>query len=164
MRDRGRRRLRGEDRLPYWSITFSSLDYTTLCYLQSLKFSLPMRPIQPVLTRRPWFSICRLDLPLQVETDSRLWPLISHVGICLYAFITPTHFQSTTWLFLLLFTGASFAKNLWFNMQHEFTPYVELPSLSQTRQDQVTGEVMMKYRKLPNEHWTRKHSHPPCRR
>ena len=54
----------------------------------------------------------------------RLTPPVSHVGIYINHFITPTHFRSTTWLLLLIFPGESCAENLRFmaqsgvNMQH----------------------------------------------
>ena len=49
----------------------------------------------------------------QAETDSRLTQPVLHVGIWIHHFITPTHFRSTTWLLLLIFTGAPGAENLW---------------------------------------------------
>ena len=35
---------------------------------------------------------------------------VSHIGICIYHFETPTHFRSTTWLLLVIYTGASCAE------------------------------------------------------
>ena len=53
--------------------------------------------------------------------SSRLTPkltvLLSHEGICIYHFITPTHFRLTTWLLPLIFTGASCGENLWLTTQ-----------------------------------------------
>ena len=121
-----------EYRLPYWAI--SSPDHTTLCYLQRLTSSLPMRHTEavfsskPLGTLRPQLSICRLDF---VRTDSRFtitpsdWDL--HVGICRYNFLTPTHFWSTTLQQMLMLTGASCLENrwltalLWVNMQQQET-------------------------------------------
>ena len=46
---------------------------------------------------------------LKIETLTA----VSHVGIFIYHFVTPTHFRLTTWLVLLIFTGASCVENLW---------------------------------------------------
>ena len=46
----------------------------------------------------------------QADTVSRLRFLVSHVGICLYHFLKPTHFRSTKWLLLLIYTCASCAE------------------------------------------------------
>ena len=108
-----------EDRLLYWPIHSFSLDHNTLCYLHGLSFSLSTRRTQPLSARalfgplRPRFSIYRLNWLLQAETDFKLRPPLSHLGICIYHFITPTHFPLTTWLLPLIFTGASCAENLW---------------------------------------------------
>ena len=111
----------------------------TLCYLQGLMSSLPMRHTQPVLTRellgslQLQFSIRWLNWLLQAGTD-RLRPN-SHVGICIYHFITPMISIHTMWLLLLIFASASCAKNLWLtaqsrvNMQQEFKPSPSLFAL-----------------------------------
>ena len=36
---------------------------------------------------------------------------VLHVDICIYHFITPTHFRLNAWLLPLIFTGASYAEN-----------------------------------------------------
>ena len=75
-------------------------------------------PTSPV---RPWFSICRLNWPLQAGAE-RL-PL-SHIGISMYHFVTHTYFQSTTKLLPFIFSGASCLENFWLtarskvNMRH----------------------------------------------
>ena len=52
----------------------------------------------------------------QPEARSKLRLILklpaSHVGICIYHFITPAHFHSTTWLLPLIFTGATCTENL----------------------------------------------------
>ena len=42
---------------------------------------------------------------------------VSHVGIYIYHFMTPTHFRSTTWLLPLIFRVASCAENLWLTVR-----------------------------------------------
>ena len=53
----------------------------------------------------------------QAETDSRLRLTVSHVGICIYHFITPTYFCSTTWLLPFIFSRAFRAENLWLTVR-----------------------------------------------
>ena len=58
-----------------------------------------------------------LYLPSRLTTANWDWLRtelhVSHMGICIYNFITPTHFCSTTWFLLLIFTDASCRENLW---------------------------------------------------
>ena len=73
---------------------------------------------------------------LKTESPKLTLP-VSHMGICIYHFITPTHFRSTTWLLLLIFTGASCAENLWLttqsrvNIQHRFKRLYEIIRLQE---------------------------------
>ena len=100
--------------LPHWLIFFFFLDHTTLCYLQNPTKHFCFSP-KAILHWRPagghpvgrCFSVApghsRALLWPQAETDSRLTlpRSVSHVGICIYHFITPRHIFSTTWLLLL---------------------------------------------------------------
>ena len=71
---------------------------------------------------------------LQAETPGLRLPA-SHAGICINHFITPTHFCSTMWLLLLIFTDAFCAENFWLtawsriNKQHLFEIPRKLPNL-----------------------------------
>ena len=94
-----RQRQGNEDRLPYWPITSSSLDHTTLLSSKPHLFSSPTRRTQPVAASR------QQDWPL---THARL--TISHMGICMYYFTMPTHFHSTIWLLPLIYIGDSCAE------------------------------------------------------
>ena len=96
----------------------------TDCHLQGLMYSLPMRLTQTVLARRllaPTPVATVLYLPTQLISPNWDWlktkTPVSHMGICIYHFITPTHFRSTTWLLPVIFTGASWAENLWLTAQ-----------------------------------------------
>ena len=54
-------------------------------------------------------------------TQDRLTQPISYVGICIYYFITSTHFRSTIWLLLLIFAGVFCAENLWLIIRSKVT-------------------------------------------
>ena len=75
-------------------------------------------PYYAVLSLRPHLAFL-LVLGWEVLSDwlGLFWPRdclpVSQIGICIYHFITPTHFQSTMWLLPLIFTDASCAENLW---------------------------------------------------
>ena len=107
-------------RLPYWSIR-SSLDHHALCYLQgSTKgffcLSAEGTQLEACCGPLPQRDVLR-DWPLfqsRTETNRLGLPLpLYSVVICIYNFVTFTHFRSITWLLPLIFTGSSFAKNLW---------------------------------------------------
>ena len=116
-RERDRPREGDKDRLLYWPIT-SSLEHTTLGYLQGITSSLPTWHTKPVIVRGPldplrlWFSICRLDTAESwhwLKTQTGCNP---HMGIYIYHFVTSKHFRSTTWLLPLIFTCVFCLENL----------------------------------------------------
>ena len=106
---------RDEDSHSYWPITFS-LDHAVLSSRPHLALLLLLGH---VLIRKPAEGRCSRGAP-----SHKLRLPVSHMDICIYNFLTPKHFYSTTWLPLLIFTGASCAENLWLtaqsrvNMQH----------------------------------------------
>ena len=66
-------------------------------------------PLRPRSLSADSAKRCKLRL-------NQIWNWPCHVGICIYHFIKPTHFRSTTWLLPLIFTSVFRAGNL--NMQH----------------------------------------------
>ena len=113
----------GEDRLLSWPITTSSHKHT--------KAPLRTSASQPEGTQpEARCGPCYRTLPkrgTQPLTDAlHDWPYadapVSYVGICIYHFITSTHFRSTTWLLSLIFTGASCVENFWLMAQSNGSP------------------------------------------
>ena len=122
-----------QDRLPYWPIT-SSLDHSTLCYLQDPLSTSASRP--GLLNRRPgigyrpqrersqWLQAGFDSAPpdsnslnwrqqpsvgrshwLQTGSHSGLHCLqLTAAGICIYYFLTPTYFQLDHMIVFHLFT------------------------------------------------------------
>ena len=121
-------------------------------------FTLPTRRTQPDLARGGGrlASCCygslsvgstdRCKLRLTLHETSRI-----SSGICIYNFITPTHFPSTTWLLPLIFIGASCAKNLWLTAQ------------SRVNMQQINEAFLIFWRLRPlcngyhRRKWTRRH-------
>ena len=64
----------------------------------------------------PWLIVSLLAVSWHSKTKT-LTDSVSHVGIFIYNFITPTHFRSTIWLLPLIYTDASCAENLWLTAQ-----------------------------------------------
>ena len=70
-------------------------------------------------------AVTVLYLPTRLTTVSWHWQTpthpdgqpISHAGICIYHFVTSTHFRSTIWLLPLIFIGASSVENLWLTVR-----------------------------------------------
>ena len=113
-----RRAKRDKDRLPHW-LTTSSFDNITLCYLQGPTrhfFLLPSRP-HPALflllsSGGSLWAAASTGYSRWLQAETPRLPL-THVSICIYHFVTPTHFRSTMWLRLLIFTCLSCLENLW---------------------------------------------------
>ena len=107
------------------SILTDNLFLSALTYPQGLISSLLTRCTEQVLARwgrlAPWGHGClsavstdRYNPTLTQTWDSETLTLtVSHVGICIYHFITPTLFQTTTWLLPLTLTSAFCSENLW---------------------------------------------------
>ena len=120
VRDRDRDSV-GKDSLLYWPIIL--LLTIPGCVILKIPFSTtsasqpvgtqPLAhcgPLSRTLLQRGapatcWHSCDKLRL-------SQDWLLVSHMGVCIYHFIRPTNFQSTTWPFPLIFTCASCAENI----------------------------------------------------
>ena len=75
--------VRDRRRLLHWPITSSSLDHTTLCYLQRCTSSLSQLNCVPLASYQPCFSDCRL-------LDTGKWPLQD----CLYLMWTSAYIIS----------------------------------------------------------------------
>ena len=95
-------------RLPHWPIT--SLDHTMLSATQLKTCCGPLcgmllqQSVQPLTgTLHDWPNLFWLQSWDWFKTETPL----SHVDICIYHFITPTHFCSTMWLLPLIYTGES---------------------------------------------------------
>ena len=95
-----------QDRLLYWLIT-SSLDHSTLCYLQD-----PLNTFSAswpgLLNRRSLEAIALSRVFWLTESWPSLWPsqsptLSTAVGIYIYHFIMPTYFWSDHMNFFRLF-------------------------------------------------------------
>ena len=109
---------RGSGRRRQPAILTNNFFPAVLCYLQDLTSSLPTRRTQPVFARGPLGPLAATVLYLPTRLTVASWDRLqtataSHVGICIYHFITPVHFRSTTWLLPFIFIGASCAENLW---------------------------------------------------
>ena len=106
----GARGMEGDEyRLSDWLITssshvhkplFSSRHHLALLLLgcNLLSETLPQRMTQSLLAAS-W------------KSNTETLP-VSHVGICIYYLIAPTHFCSTTWLLSIIISDASCAENL----------------------------------------------------
>ena len=81
---------------------FSSSPHLAYLWLLSLSGVLQRRRPATRWRHRDWQAL----FWSQAETDTRQRFPVSHVGICIYPFITLIHFRSTTWLLPLIFTCA----------------------------------------------------------
>ena len=103
VRQRGVRR---QVRFWYWPIT-SSLDHSTLCYLQDPLSTSASRP--GLLNWRPLWIIASSGVFLLTASWFSLWPSLfptnsTATGICIYYFMMPSYFRLDHVIFIRSFT------------------------------------------------------------